>query len=119
MAEASAGLADWPEHLQRAVDAAPNAAAAAEAARVLGLAFSRAQRFAEAVEVLDRASSALDSHHAELALQLEAAAVVAGMNDPATASSMALRREALRERAADDHVSRHPSCWPRPRSSPS
>ncbi len=103
MAEASAGLVDWPEHLQRAVDAAPNAAAAAEAARVLGLEFSRAQRFAEAVEVLDRAASALDSHHAELALQLEAAAVVAGMNDPATAASMAFRREALRERAADDH----------------
>ena len=57
MAEASAGLADWPEHLQRAVDAAPNAAAAAEAAMVLALALSRAQRFAEAVEVLDRAAS--------------------------------------------------------------
>ena len=102
MAEASAGLVDWPEHLQQAIDAAPNAAAAAEAARVLGLEFSRAQRFAEAVEVLDRASSALDSRHAELALQLEAAAVVAGMNDPATAASMVFRREALRERAAED-----------------
>ena len=30
MAEASAGLAGWPEHLQQAVDAAPDAAAAAE-----------------------------------------------------------------------------------------
>jgi hypothetical protein len=30
MAEASAGLPGWPEHLQQAVDAAPNAAAAAE-----------------------------------------------------------------------------------------
>ena len=82
MAEASAGLAGWPEHLQQAVDAAPNAAAAAEAAMVLAHALSRAQRFAEAVEVLDRASSALDSRPAELALQLEAAAVLAGDERP-------------------------------------
>ncbi len=102
MAEANAGLVDWPEHLQQAVDAAPNTAAAAEAAMVLGLALSRAQRFAEAVEVLDRAASSLDSRHSELALLLEAAAVVAGTNDPATAPSVALRRETLRERAADD-----------------
>ena len=53
MAEANAGLADWAEHLQLAMDTAPNAAAAAEAAMVLGLALSRAHRFAEAVEVLD------------------------------------------------------------------
>src|SRR5207244_7038469 len=67
---------------QGAVQAAPNSAAAAGAAIVLGLALSRAQRFAEAVEVLDRASSSLDFRHSELALRLEAAAVVAGMNDP-------------------------------------
>src|SRR6266540_1233214 len=101
MAEANAGLVDWPEHLQQAVDAAPNTAAAAEAAMVLGLALSRAQRFAEAVEVLDRAASSLDSRHSELALVLEAAAVVAGLSDPATAPSLALRRETLRKRAAD------------------
>jgi DNA-binding CsgD family transcriptional regulator len=100
MAEAGAGLTGWAEHLQRAVDAAPNAVAAAGAAMVQGLALSRAQRFADAVEVLDRAASALDSSHAELALQLEAAAVVAGINDPGTASSVALRGEALRERAS-------------------
>jgi DNA-binding CsgD family transcriptional regulator len=102
MAEASVGFAEWPEHLQRAVDTAPNVVAAAEAAMVLGLALSRAQRFAEAVEVLDRAASALDSRHAELALQLEAAAVVAAMYDPVTTTSVALRRDALRERAASD-----------------
>jgi DNA-binding CsgD family transcriptional regulator len=99
MADASVGVADWPDHLQQAVDTAPNAAAAAEAAMVLGLALSRAGRFAEAVEVLDRAASSLDSDHSELGLLLEAAAVVAGMNDPVTASSVAVRREALRERA--------------------
>jgi DNA-binding CsgD family transcriptional regulator len=102
MAETSAGLAGWPEHLQQAVDAAPNAALAAEAAMVLANALSRAQRYTEAVEVLDRASSALDSGHAELALQLEAAAVLPALNDPVTVPSVALRRERLRERAASD-----------------
>ncbi len=102
MAEASAGLADWSEHLQQAVDAAPNAALAVEAAMVLAHALSRAQRYTEAVEVLDRAASALDSGHAELALQLEAAAVLPALNDSVTAPSMALRRERLRERAASD-----------------
>jgi DNA-binding CsgD family transcriptional regulator/tetratricopeptide (TPR) repeat protein len=102
MAEASAGLAGWPEHLQEAVDAAPDPAAAAGAAMVLGLALSRAQRFEEAVDVLDRALSRLDSQQSELALLLEAAAVVAGMNDPVTAPSVALRRETLRKRAASD-----------------
>ena len=101
MAEASAGLAGWPEHLQRALEAAPDAAAAAEAAMVLGLALVRAQRYAEAVEVLDRASSSLGSSHSELALPLEAAAVVPGLNDPVTAPSAALRAETLRKRAAD------------------
>ena len=102
MAEASAGLAGWPEHLQQAVDAAPNAALAAEAAMVLAHALSRAQRYTQAVEVLDRASSALDSGHAELALQLEAAAVLPTLNDPVTGPSVALRRERLRERATSD-----------------
>ena len=59
MAEASAGLAGWPEHLQQAVDAAPDPAAAAEAALVLAHALSGAQRYAEAVDVLDRAAATL------------------------------------------------------------
>ena len=100
MAEASLGHADWHEHLQRAVDTAPNAAAAAEAAIVLAHALSGAQRFGEAVEVLDRAGAALDARHSELALALEAAAVVAEMSDPARAPSGAVRRESLRDRAA-------------------
>ena len=102
MAEASAGLADWPEHLQMAVDTAPNVVAAAEAAMVLALALSRAQRLSEAVDVLDRAASSLDPRHSELALLLEAAAVVPGLNDPATAPSLALRGERLRKRAVGD-----------------
>jgi DNA-binding CsgD family transcriptional regulator len=101
MAEAIAGLPGWSEHLRRGVEAAPDAAAAAGAARVLALALLRGQRFAEAVEALDRASSALGDN-AELALRLEAEAVLAGMNDSATAASMARRRQTLSERAAVD-----------------
>jgi DNA-binding CsgD family transcriptional regulator len=100
MAEASAGIAGWPEHLQQALETAPDAVAAAGAAMVLGLALSRAQRFAEAVEVLERASSSLGSSHSELALPLEAAAVIPGLNDPVTAPSAALRAKTLRERTA-------------------
>jgi DNA-binding CsgD family transcriptional regulator len=99
-AEAHAGLDGWAEHLQGAIEAASNPAAAADAALVLGHALSRAQRFRESVEVLDHAVSALDPLHAELAPFLEAAAVVPAMNDPATASSVAYRCERLRERAA-------------------
>jgi DNA-binding CsgD family transcriptional regulator len=104
MAEASAGLPGWPEHLQTAVDAAPDAALGLAAARMLARALNRAQRFTDAVDVLDRAASALDDSHAEYALPLEAAAVVAGLNDPATASSMAPRRQALRDRAVGDQA---------------
>jgi DNA-binding CsgD family transcriptional regulator len=102
MAEASAGLADWPEHLQQAVDAAPDPAAAAEAALVLAHALSGAQRYAEAVEVLDRAAATLGAPRSELGLQLEAAAVIAEFNDPATMPPVSPRRVILRERAADD-----------------
>ena len=89
------------------------------AARVLARALNRAQRFARG----GRGSrscvvGARLAGHAELALQLEAAAVVAGMNDPVTAPSVALRREALRERAAARSRRRRPSCSPSPRSSP-
>jgi DNA-binding CsgD family transcriptional regulator len=102
VAEASAGLDGWPEHLQGAVDAAPNPEAAARAARVLARALNRAQRYRAAVEVLDRATSALDGRDPALALELEAGAVIAGLNDPGTAPLMGSRRAALRERAARD-----------------
>ena len=69
---------------------------------VLALALSRAQRPAEAVEVLDRALPALAGRHAELALLLEVAAVGAGMNGAVTAPIVAARRQALRERATRD-----------------
>src|SRR6266550_775076 len=101
MAEASAGLDGWQEHLQLAVDAAADAAAA-EAAMVLAHVLSRAQRFAAAAEVLDRASSALNARHSELALRLVAASVVPGINDPTTAATAGRRAESLRARAAGD-----------------
>jgi DNA-binding CsgD family transcriptional regulator len=101
MAEASAGIAGWPDHLQQAIDASPDPAAAAEAALVLAHALSGAQRFAEAVEALDRAAATLGAPRSELALQLEAAAVVAEMSDPVAMPSVSLRRATLGERAAD------------------
>ena len=87
MAEASAGLADWAKHLEQAVDTAPNAETAGVVALVLGLALSRAQRFEEAVTVLDRAATSFATPDSDLALALEAAAVVAALNDPLTAPS--------------------------------
>ena len=100
--EASAGLDGWHGHLSRAVDAAPDAVASAAAARVLARALNRDQRFVEAVAVLERAVSGLGSGHALLASQLEAAAVIVGIHDPATAPAMASRHAALRRRAATD-----------------
>ena len=101
MAKASAGLDGWTEHLERAVDEAPSPAAVADAATVLADALSRAQRFVEAVDVLDRVVASLAPGDGDVALRLQAAAVVPAMNDPATAPSVAQRRSALRERLED------------------
>jgi DNA-binding CsgD family transcriptional regulator len=101
-AEASAGLDGWVDHLQDAVATAPDSESAAGAAIVLARTLNRAQRFAEAVDVLDHAASALDSRDSELALKLEAAAVVIGMSDPVTAPAIAPRGGALRRRAEVD-----------------
>jgi DNA-binding CsgD family transcriptional regulator len=56
------------------------------------------------VEVLDRAAAALDPGERELAGDLEAEAVISGLNHPPTARSMALRRQALRQRADRDQA---------------
>ena len=94
-----AGLADWAKHLEQAVDTAPNAETAGVVALVLGLALSRAQRFEEAVTVLDRAATSFATPDSpDLALALEAAAVVAALNDPLTALSVAHRRQRVRPR---------------------
>jgi tetratricopeptide (TPR) repeat protein len=99
LAEASAGIGGWDEHLREAVAAAPNATAGARAARSFGRALNRSQRFAEAVEVLDRAASALPPQDAELALRLEAAAVIVGLNEFDVSPAFAARRQALQQRA--------------------
>ena len=102
MAEASAGMSGWPAHLQQAFDLAANPTEAAEAALVLAHALSGAQRFAEAVVVLDRAAARLHDPSSILPPQLEAAAVIAEMNDPATMPPAAARRVALRRQADED-----------------
>jgi DNA-binding CsgD family transcriptional regulator len=100
MAEASAGLPCWEAHLQEAAELAPDAAAAADATLVLAHALTRAQRFGEAVDVLDRASASLDSAHSDLALQLEIAAVLPATHGPVASPSLARRGRTLRKRAA-------------------
>jgi DNA-binding CsgD family transcriptional regulator len=102
MAEASAGLPDWAEHLARAVESAPDAETAGVDALVLGLALSRAQRFGEAITVLDRARTTFATPDSDLALALEAAAVVAALNAPQAAPSVAARCESVRARAAGE-----------------
>jgi len=104
MAEASVGYAGWPENLQRAVDTAPSPETAGVSALVLGLALFRAQRFAEAVSVFDRAAASFAIPDSDLALALEAAALVAVLNDPVAAPSVALRRERVLARTAADHA---------------
>ena len=76
--------------------------AAARAARVLARALNRGQRYKEAVDVLDRAAAVLDGHDPALAMELEAGAVITGLNDPATAPAMSSRRAALRDCAERD-----------------
>ena len=97
MAEASAGLDGWAEHLQKAVETAADAGSVADAAMVLSYALSRAQRFGEAVEVLDRAMSSLEKRDSNLSLRLDAAALFPRLNDPASAGSVTVRLEALRQ----------------------
>src|SRR5215212_1083785 len=104
MAEASVGYAGWAENLQRAVDTAPSPETAGVSALVLGLALFRAQRFAEAVSVFDRAAASFAIPDSDLALALEAAALVAVLNDPVAAPSVALRRERVLARTAADHA---------------
>jgi hypothetical protein len=60
------------------------------------------RRLPEQAGRVARAAATLDTRHSELALQLEAAAVIEEMNDVVIAPSVALGRETLRERAAND-----------------
>ena len=102
IAEASVGHSEWPESMQRAIDTAPSAETAGVSALVLGLAFLRANRFGEAVAVLDHAAASFASLGSDLALALEASALVAALNDPLLASSVPHRRDRVLARAAAD-----------------
>jgi DNA-binding CsgD family transcriptional regulator len=100
MAEATVGHPDWPDNLQRAVDTAPSPDTAGVSAFVLGLALLRAQRFADAVTVFDRAATSFATPDSDLALALEGAAVVAALNEPSMTPSVALRAERVLANAA-------------------
>jgi hypothetical protein len=102
MAEASAGLDGWEGHLQGAMDTATDPVEAARAGRALGRALNRVQRYADAVVVLDRAASGVDPANASIALELEAAAVVVGINLMEVSPSVLRRRTALRAVAESD-----------------
>jgi DNA-binding CsgD family transcriptional regulator len=102
MAEASVGHPGWPESMQRAIDTASSAETAGVSALVLGLAFLRANRFGEAVAVFDHAAASFASPDSDLALALEASALVAAVNDPLLASSVPRRRDQVLARAAAD-----------------
>jgi DNA-binding CsgD family transcriptional regulator len=102
IAEAGGGLEGWDEHLRRAVEIASTPRAAARAASALGRALYRAQRFADAVDVLDRGAAALSPLDAEFAHQLQATAVTFGTSLFDVSPSMAARRKALRDHARAD-----------------
>ena len=114
MAEATAGLPEWPDHLQQAVDAAPTAEAAGLDALVLGLALSRAQRFEEAVVVLDRARTAVGRRRVR---PLACARSRRGRRRRSTIPPPQPRsRRAARICSRELLIRRlHPSCWRRPR----
>ena len=100
MAEVSVGHPEWAESMQSAVDTAPSSETAGVSALVLGLAFLRANRFGEAVAVLDHASVSFATPDSDLALALEASALVAAVNDPRLAPSIPRRRDRVLARAA-------------------
>ena len=115
MAEASAGLDGWHEHLQRAVDAAPDAAAAADAAlvsRMRSTALSVSRRRSRFSIARPRRSVPDDP---ELALQLEAAAVVAGMHHPVHRSVDRARGASAARARRQRSGARRRNCWRSPR----
>jgi hypothetical protein len=117
MAEASAGLAGWPEHSaagrrRRAGPAAPPRQRSCW--RTPSAAPSATRRRSRSSIARGDASCATS----ELGLQLEAAAVIAEFNDPATMPPVSPRRRDT-ARAGRDDPAAPPSSSQQPRSSPS
>jgi DNA-binding CsgD family transcriptional regulator len=101
IAEAGGGLDGWVQHLRQAVEVAPTPTAAARAGNALALALYRDQRFADAVDVLDRAA-ARPGLAADVAQQLQATALSFGTSLFEPSRSVIARRVALCERAHTD-----------------
>lgn len=101
-AEESAGQPEWSEHLQAALVEAGAGAERIEAALVLAPALARAQRSADAVDMIDRAAGWLEPADEHLGAMLEAAAVTVGTIHVATAPAMRRRAAAMRRRVDTD-----------------
>lgn len=99
IAEARAGIPEWRSHLEGAVESAMDDAARVDAAIVLGVALSRAQRPADAVDVLDRAGASLDRADQERRVLLDAVAAGVELVNAVPASTATGRRRAACERA--------------------
>ena len=107
LAEFSAGQPGWaPAPCEAAVAAAGDDATRTAAALLFATALRFHQRFAEAVEVCDRVAARLDDRDAEARWMFESMAVACGMNDAATAPSVADRADALVVLAREQSVPR-------------
>jgi DNA-binding CsgD family transcriptional regulator len=106
LAEFSAGQPAWHHHLEGAVATAADDTTRIAAALLFANALAFHQRLAEAVEVCDRVAASLEGREPEGQLELEAMAVVCGINDVAIAPSMADRAHALLERAKEPAMPR-------------
>ena len=106
VAEFNAGQPGWHDHLEEAVEAAADDTTRTAAALVFANALRSHHRLAEAVEVCDGVAAHLDSRDAEAHLTLEAMAVLCGLLDDSTASSVADRARALLFEATERAVPR-------------
>jgi len=106
VAEFSAGQPGWHDHLEEAVEAAADDTTRTAAALVFANALRFHHGLAEAVEVCDGVAAHLDSRDAEAHLTLEAMAVLCGLLDDSTASSVADRARALLFEATERAVPR-------------
>jgi DNA-binding CsgD family transcriptional regulator len=102
----SAGQPGWAPHFEAAVAAADNDGARTASGLLFTTALGFHQRFAEAVEVCDHVAAGLDDRDAEAHWMFESMAVACGMNDAATAPSVADRADALVMLAREQPVPR-------------
>jgi DNA-binding CsgD family transcriptional regulator len=106
LTELNAEQPGWEEHLTAALEQARDDATRAAAAQLLTMALAYRYRTGEAVEICDRVIARLHTGDAEARWTLENMAVVYGMNDAATAPSVADRARSLVVRAREQPVPR-------------